>query len=152
MKLNLGCGTDYTDGWCNADIGNCRKDLHMDMESFPWPISDNTVEQILMKHVLEHAHKETFVQILREIYRVCKNDAIVHIEVPAAGSNNFWTDPTHNLPVTLRTFDYFDSQKALSENGRIYGWGDIDLTVLEASEIPNPPNGPDLKFALRVNK
>jgi ubiquinone/menaquinone biosynthesis C-methylase UbiE len=151
-KLNLGCGTDYINGWVNVDSGNCRCDINHNIETFPWPFDDNSVSHIKMQHILEHISKENFIPLMREIYRVCCDGAQVGIISPHAGSNNFWTDITHKLPLTVRTFDYFDKTKPLYVNGKIYGWDDIDLTVSYASEIPNEPNGPDVMHKLIINK
>ena len=35
MKLNLGCGTDYKEGWINVDMGDCKCDVKHDLENFP---------------------------------------------------------------------------------------------------------------------
>jgi hypothetical protein len=152
LKLNLGCGTDYIDGWINVDNGNVRCDVNHDIEVFPWPFETSSVEKIKMQHILEHVSKENFIPLLREIYRICCDGAIIGIISPYAGSDNFWTDPTHKLPLTVRTFDYFDSTKALGINGQIYGWNDIKLSVLKAEKVPNEPNGPDVMFRLQINK
>jgi hypothetical protein len=151
-KLNLGCGTDYMEGWVNVDSGNCKCDVAHDIEQLPWPFESSSVSHIKMKHILEHISKDNFIPVLREIYRVCCDGAQIGIVSPHAGSNNFWTDPTHKLPLTVRTFDFFDRSKQLFVNGKIYGWDDIDFTVAEAVEINNPPNGPDVKHRLKVNK
>jgi len=151
MKLNIGCGNDYMEGWTNLDSGECRCDISHDIENFPWPIQSNDVQEILMCHVLEHVSKKNFVNVVRELHRICSAGAKIHIRVPYAGSDNFWTDPTHKMPLTTRTFDYFDPSKPLRENGEIYGWGDISFTV-DAQLINNPPNGPDVSFNLIVNK
>ena len=152
MKLNLGCGTDYRQGWVNVDSGNVNCDVKHDIQRFPWPFEESSVDEILMKHVLEHVSKPNFIPLMKEIYRVCKNSAIVIIEAPYAGSDNFWTDPTHELPLTTRTFDYFDSTKALGINGKIYGWDQIKLRVLEAKKVKNKPNGPDVFHKLQIIK
>ena len=47
MKLNLGCGKDYIDGWINVDFYddlNC--DVTHDLEEFPWPWDDNSISEI----------------------------------------------------------------------------------------------------------
>lgn len=152
MRLNLGCGTDYLDGWVNVDRGNCRHDVQHDIESFPWPFDDSSADYILMKHILEHISPDNFSKVMSELCRVGKAGAIVQIEAPHAGSNNYWTDPTHRMPLTVRTFDFFDETKPLSENGRIYGWSNLKIKVLEAREVSNPPNGPDVYFKLQIIK
>ena len=152
MKLNLGCGTDYRQGWVNVDTGNVHCDVKHDIEKFPWPFEDSSVNEILMKHVFEHISKTNFIDVMEEIYRVCQNGAIIIIESPYAGSDNFWTDPTHKFPLTTRTFDYFDSTKDLGVNGRIYGWDHIKLRVLEAKKVKNKPNGPDVFYKLQIIK
>ena len=53
---------------------------------------------------------------------------------------------------TTRTFDYFDSIKALGVNGQIYGWDHIKIGVLEANKIKNKPNGPDVFHKLQITK
>jgi SAM-dependent methyltransferase len=152
MKLHLGCGNDYREGYVNVDMGDCKCDLKHDISVIPWPFEDDFFDGILALHVLEHLPKEHFPEYVREMRRVCKNGAFWEIKVPEAGSNNFWTDPTHTMPYTIRSFDFFDKKKPLHENGMIYGWGDIDIFVNEATLIPSPPNGPDIRFLIKVNK
>ncbi|MFB5605886.1 MAG: hypothetical protein ACE5RF_03855 [Nitrosarchaeum sp.] len=152
MKLNLGCGTEYKDGWVNVDMGNVNCDVKHNIEKFPWPFENSSVNEILMKHVFEHISKTNFIDVMKEIYRVSENGAIINIESPYAGSDNFWTDPTHKFPMTPRTFDYFDSTKPLGINGKIYGWDDIKIKVLEAKKVKNKPNGPDVHYKLQIIK
>lgn len=151
-KLNLGCGTDYRNGWINIDKGTCKCDVQHDIEIAPYPFEDNSVNKVVLQHVLEHIDPNNLHTMVKEIYRVCVNNALIHIESPMAGSNNYFTDPTHKMPVTDRTFDFFDKTKALYENGVIYGWNDVDIRVEEARVVPNEPNGPDVVYRLRVIK
>lgn len=152
MNLHLGCGNNYKEGWVNVDMGDCRVDVEHNLEIFPWPFENDSAEYILMNHVLEHIDKNKFIDFVRELYRVCSNDAKIEITSPYAGSDNFWTDPTHKMPLTTRTFDYFDRGKPLGENGKIYGWHDINFSVDQAGPIDNPPNGPDVRYLLKVIK
>ena len=151
-KLNLGCGTDYREDWVNVDMGDCRCDVKHDLRVLPWPFEDSSVSHILMQHILEHFPHTQFVEIVRELYRVCSNGAVIEIVSPHATSDNYWTDPTHDLPLTTRKFDYFDPEKPLGQNGKIYGWNDVHLNVVRANIIPNFPNGPDVGFHLSVIK
>ena len=60
LRLNLGCGEDHKPGYINVDkYGN--PDVLHDLEEFPWPWDDESVEEILMKHILEHLGERTDV-------------------------------------------------------------------------------------------
>ena len=59
MKLNLGCGGHILDGWVNADIGEHTSNgepppvlLKRFNRTLPW--DDDTFDQVLMAHTLEH--------------------------------------------------------------------------------------------------
>src|ERR1700677_1021370 len=82
MKLNLGCGGQILDGWVNVDKFG-KPDQVFDLESFPWPWADNSVDEILLSHVLEHLGQspQVFIAIMRELYRVCRDGATLHIRV-----------------------------------------------------------------------
>lgn len=152
-KLNLGSGPDYRDGWVNVDCGDCRCDVKHDLWQTPWPFEESTVGEVLMQHILEHCPRDKFVEVVQELYRVCANGATINILSPHFSSDNFATDFTHDLPLTVRKFDYFDPNTALGkELGRVYGLTDIHLNVVSANVIPNFPNGPDIAFQLSVVK
>lgn len=151
IKLNLGCGNDYLLGYKNVDRGSCLCDVSHDLNNVPWPFIDSSVDEIIMKHMFEHFKKDDFFIIVSEIFRVSKGGCKVHIISPYYTSNNFWTDPTHSLPLTERTFDFFDRRKALFENGKIYGWDGVNFLV-DYRLVENKPNGPDIEFNLTVIK
>lgn len=153
--LNAGCGNDYREStdeieWINADNGNCKKDWTLDIERTPFVRGSDAVvagfpmmaikgvesdyfDRIDAIQVMEHISKENFVNVIRELYRISKDGAIWNISVPHALSDNFATDPTHKMPFTQRTFDYFIDGTDLRENGKIYGWGDISLQHVNGS-------------------
>lgn len=151
MKLNLGCGTDYREGFVNLDHGRCQADVYHDMNSVPYPFRDNQFSYILAIQVLEHLDKDKWFEIVRELHRISMPNAIWEVTSPYALSDNFFTDPTHKMPFTPRTFDYFDRTRTLSELGAIYGV-DFDLRVLESRIVENHPNGPDVYFKIQVKK
>tara|TARA_Y100001968_G_scaffold329487_1_gene378929 strand:+ start:6098 stop:6664 length:567 start_codon:yes stop_codon:yes gene_type:complete len=112
IKLNLGCGENRLPGYVNVDKYG-EPDIRHDLESFPWPWSDNSVSEIRLVHVLEHLGKETDVYfgIFKEIYRICRNGSQIFIVVPHFRHQYFYDDPTHVRVVTPLGLQLF-SQKA----------------------------------------
>jgi hypothetical protein len=101
LKLNLGCGEHHKDGCINVDkYGN--PDVLHDLETFPWPWEDNSVQEVELNHVLEHLGESAAVYfgIIKELYRVCKAGARIHIGVPHHRHDDFLNDPTHVRVVT----------------------------------------------------
>ena len=111
MKLNLGCGFNKINGFINVDLySHCSPDIICDLENFPYPFEENSVNEILFNHSLEHIgqNSNVFLQIIKEIYRICKDDAIVQINVPHPRHDNFISDPTHVRAITPMTLKLFD--------------------------------------------
>ena len=110
MKLNLGCGFKKLEGYVNVDrFPDCAPDAVVDLERFPWPWGDDSVDEILMSHVLEHlgAAAEVYFGIFRELYRVCRHDAVLRITVPHPRHDSYIADPTHVRPITVDGLSMF---------------------------------------------
>jgi ubiquinone/menaquinone biosynthesis C-methylase UbiE len=105
MKLNLGCGSQYTDGWINVDYSlgaritkipffrtlnrqlnlfdldwNEKIYLHNLTQKFPW--SDLSANVIYSSHTLEHFSKQDGRNFLAECHRVLCKNGIIRIVVP----------------------------------------------------------------------
>jgi len=102
VRLNLGCGGKKMAGWINVDkFETPATDLVFDLELFPWPWPDDSVDEVLMAHVLEHLGAQTsvYLGIIKELYRVCRDGAKIKIAVPHPRHDNFLSDPTHVRPI-----------------------------------------------------
>lgn len=110
MRLNLGCGHKKRAGWVNVDRSPLGSpDQVVDLEDTPWPWADDSVDEVLLSHVLEHlgADTHTYLSIWKELYRICKGTAEVHIMVPHPRSDDFLADPTHVRPILPAGIELF---------------------------------------------
>src|SRR5262245_13749254 len=87
----------------------CSPDSVVDMELLPWPWPDDSVEEIVMHHVLEHVGRDTdtYLGIVKELWRVRKRGARIRITVPHPRHRHCLDDPTHVRVITpdgLRLF------------------------------------------------
>jgi len=106
MRLNLGCGNDYKEGYVNIDSSkDVKPDKIWDLEKTPLPFKDNSIEGISAEHVLEHIHN--FIPLIHDFHRICKKGALIKIKTPFYSSWGQYNDPTHVRFFSPFTFDYF---------------------------------------------
>ena len=97
MKLNLGCNFHQPEGWINADI---REEFNPDVllpmpeeplwegalstktTNNPLPWENDTFDQVLLSHVLEHIWLEEVPSFLHEIRRITKTGGQLLIICP----------------------------------------------------------------------
>lgn len=114
-KLNLGCGDDYKEGWINVDFrGNIKIDIKHDLNKIPYPFNDNSVDIILMRQVFEHLDRP--ITILKELSRICKNNARIMIYVPHATSYAHISGLEHRGLFTEHTFSEHHMKEYELEN------------------------------------
>jgi ubiquinone/menaquinone biosynthesis C-methylase UbiE len=89
MKIELGGGPfPKGDGFLNVDMDDSC-DIQHNLDVFPYPFDDESVEAVYSSHCLEHLNDP--MPVLIEIARICKVGASVEIRVPAMGSPVMWT-------------------------------------------------------------
>ncbi len=104
-RLNLGCGSEYREGWINIDIDpQWKTDILCDFEK-GIPLEDNSIEQVFVKHVLEHVDPRKFNFVMSEIVRVCKKNAKVVIYCPYFSCSITYKTVDHISPISYYTFD-----------------------------------------------
>lgn len=108
MKLHLGCGMHYREGWVNVDNSPMARVDHLvdlDDKNLKLPFEDNQFDEVEAIDVLEHIRE--IIPLMNELWRVMKEGAVFTIEVPYAGSVDFYKDPTHVRGFIPQTFKYF---------------------------------------------
>ncbi len=146
IKLNLGSGKNPKKGFVNVDKYG-TPDVQHDLEKFPWPWDTSSVGEILMGHVLEHLGQttETYLGIIKELYRISAPDATIRIAVPHPRHDDFLSDPTHVRAITPRTWELFS--KRLNQEWMRLGYAnsplalylDVDFEVLSSEYVLDEP-------------
>lgn len=88
--LNLGCGKNYEYGYVNADFysfkniiihGSKKLEWYLDLR-YPFKCKDSVFDGVFSEHTIEHLYPEQVEYLLRELYRVMKDEAVLRITVP----------------------------------------------------------------------
>jgi predicted SAM-dependent methyltransferase len=85
LKLNQGVGIKRVPGFINVDYSpECSPDVVMNLDETPGSFDTDSVSHIILSHVLEHLGQtpSSFLSIMKELYRICKNEAVIDITVP----------------------------------------------------------------------
>ena len=126
-RLNLGSGTDIRAGWVNLDRSALPGiDVVHDLEKVPLPFPSETFDYVLCQDVLEHVD---YIPLLRDIWRIMKAGATLHIRVPHFSSSSAYGDPTHKRFFSSDTFYFF-----VADNDRSY-YFDFSFARMEAMRI-----------------
>lgn len=144
MKLNIGAGDDKKEGYISIDYdAHCNPDYQIDIEKEKLPFPDNSVDEVIIHHVMEHLG-EGYFHFMQELYRVCKHGALIDILVPHHRHEYFLDDPTHRRPITVAGMWLFSKKyndTCKQQNARAsrlgYYFG-VDFEVLDTMEIPDP--------------
>jgi len=140
LRLNLGCGNDIRDGYVNVDVHGGDRIVRWDLNIKPWPWEESSVDEIIMHHVLEHLPDTC--SVMREMYRVCKSDAVVHIAVPHPCHEDWISDPTHVsriLPRTMQAFSKkFNDQVSKDANAPLAYMNNVDFEVVKHTYVIEP--------------
>lgn len=104
-KLNLGCQTNYLEGYINLDIDpEVDPDILHDLNFFPYPFKDNHFDEVYMSHILEHL--EDVHRVMKEVCRITKKGGIIYIRVPHYSNPGSYADPTHIHHFSHKTLLY----------------------------------------------
>lgn len=86
MKLEIGGGNDFARGgdWVNMDQLE-RADIRHDLNVIPWPLADDSVDEIYTSHCIEHVTCP--IGFLHECTRIGKIGCPVEIRCPSPYSD-----------------------------------------------------------------
>lgn len=139
LRLNLGCGDKILQGYVNVDVVQTRAgkkpDVICDLHDLA-PFGDNTADEILSVHVVEHFWRWEIRDILREWLRVLKPGGRMIVECPnlLSACQMFIQDPqqfSREDQRGQRTMWVFYGDPAWKDPLMIHRWGYTPQSLAE---------------------
>jgi SAM-dependent methyltransferase len=92
--LDVGCGSSKYPGATGIDISpDTEANLVADLDQLPWPLDDNSFDQILAQDVIEHLERP--IDAVTEMHRIGRPGARIQLRTPHFSSALAYGDPTH---------------------------------------------------------
>jgi SAM-dependent methyltransferase len=107
-KLDIACGTQKQEGFIGIDIAGDVADIIHDLDIYPWPFEDNSIDEVYCCHYLEHSKE--IMKFMNECYRIMKPEAQMMIISPYYSSVRAMQDPTHVNFISEMTFLYYNKK------------------------------------------
>ena len=105
LKLDLACGQAKREGFTGVDrVPLEGVDQVVDLEAYPWPWPDASVETIHCSHYIEHV--ADFCAFMNELGRILIPGGTATIIAPYYTSMRCWQDPTHKRAISEASFLY----------------------------------------------
>jgi len=79
-KLHIGCGSNILPGYTNIDKYNKNADVLADGIKLDY--KDNSIDEIFTSHMIEHVVLKDFISMLKEWYRILKDNGHLTIRCP----------------------------------------------------------------------
>jgi SAM-dependent methyltransferase len=112
--LNVGCGPKKIPNSVGVDFDpQSTAEVIHDLDVFPWPFPDQTFDNIIAWHVMEHLRNPR--RAMLEIQRLSRPGAIVELATPHYSSPDSWGDMTHYMHFSLKTLEPFYKNKSGTE-------------------------------------
>lgn len=128
-KIDLGCGIHRTEGFIGVDCVNLPGiDIIHDLNMFPYPFDDNSIDEIVMNSVLQYL--DNIGKVFEEIYRILKPGGILKFTVPYSGHQ---TSGSIGQRQRFLSRDFYYLEKENTMHYRIFN--KVDFKVLRVRYI-----------------
>jgi SAM-dependent methyltransferase len=92
--LDIGCGAAKLPGAIGLDISpDTDADIVHDLDEFPYPLEDESFDQVVMQDVIEHVREP--IRVMEELHRIACPGARIQLRTPHFSSILAYGDPTH---------------------------------------------------------
>ena len=110
VVVDLGCGDRKTRHSVGVDCVHLSGvDKVHDLNVFPYPFDDDSVDRVVMNNVIEHL--DDTIKVLGEVHRILRPGGIVHIEVVYWNHKYTWSDPQHKHAFTEISWEFFTGKR-----------------------------------------
>ena len=110
-RIDLGCGPSKMPGALGVDVYPwAGVDVVANLDQVPWPLPDNSFDEIYFNSSLEHL--TDIKAVFDEAHRIARNGAVIVIHAPHFSSADTYTDLTHKHGFSIFSFDPFLSDHA----------------------------------------
>ncbi len=84
MKLHMGCGSKYLEGWTNIDVAPAAHGKQPDIQAPAWkiPLPDGCADEVMGIHVWEHFYLWECDDVIKEWCRLMRPGASLILEMP----------------------------------------------------------------------
>lgn len=133
-KLNFGCGPDIKEGWDNADIQK-SPDIQksFDFNKFPYPLKKNQYKYVYISCLLEHIDFPE--KVLNELWKSCKNDAIIEIIVPYYNNKSAYVAFDHIHFFSEISFYHFVKESTTINKKNMFDIGLLELVPTNVGQF-----------------
>lgn len=104
MKINFGSGSIKMDGYLSVDVWDYGNVDILYKIGDPLPLPDNSVDEVFSMHCFEHIDDIFFT--MHDLFRVCKDGAVLNIISPHFSSPRNCYDMEHRRQFGYRTFEH----------------------------------------------
>src|SRR5215469_9469594 len=106
IRLSFGAGEGKQSGYISVDRQPLTNpDIAHDLNAFPYPFADSSVDEVRAFHVIEHLDRP--FEAMREIHRILKPGGLLHLKVPHFSRGFTHAEHAHGFDITFPL--YFDS-------------------------------------------
>jgi len=111
LRLDLACGLSPADGYEGVDLYGDKAKHKWDLLK-PWPLKDNSCEELRCSHFIEHipmteiGGQDAFFWFFDQAWRVLIHGGLFRVDWPCLQSTRAFQDPTHRRFIPQETMLY----------------------------------------------
>ncbi len=128
LKIDIGCGKNKKEGYVGIDIDPTSK-ADIIVSALSIPFSDNSVDEVYSRHMIEHLAPDEAEKFFNEIYRVLKIDGEADLKIDCDWSKRrlLKKDPTHKYRYSSKEIKNFVKKFSKFNIKKIFYFSDHTL-------------------------